>query len=203
MIRYPKKQAAALIKGKQEHEAAVAAYLLNPARCRHCGKAILPKEAEKPGTVRRRRFCSHGCAAAHNNRLYPKRRPEGECDECGTPVKIGRKWCSIKCKAADALRRKQAAAKKDVTRIVYWRQQQKQKAVDYKGGKCQICGYNRCIRALKFHHVDPATKEFAISGAGSTRSWEKLRAELDKCVLVCGNCHDEIHAGIVDIRGVG
>ena len=181
----------------------LAVYSLNPVCCKHCGKPILPKEGERPGSVRRKKFCDHGCAAAHNNRVYPKRKPEGECDECGELVKARRKWCSIKCKAAGALTRRREAAKVDVGRVVYWRQRQKQKAVEYKGGKCQICDYNKCIRALKFHHVDPTTKEFAISGTGKTRSWERIRAELDKCVLVCGNCHDEIHAGIVDIRGVG
>jgi hypothetical protein len=70
--------------------------------------------------------------------------------------------------------------------------------VDYKGGECQLCGYNRCLRALDFHHVDPATKRFHLAGSHN-RSWESLRAELDKCLLVCSNCHDEIEAGKAQI----
>lgn len=69
----------------------------------------------------------------------------------------------------------------------------KQQAIDYLGGKCCICGYDRCNAALDFHHRDPKTKEFAISGKGLTRSWDSLRVELDKCMLVCNRCHAEIH----------
>jgi 5-methylcytosine-specific restriction endonuclease McrA len=70
--------------------------------------------------------------------------------------------------------------------------------VAYKGGKCQLCGYSRCLRALDFHHVDPRTKRFTFSTA-SFRNWETVRAELDKCVLVCSNCHDELEAGETQI----
>lgn len=73
----------------------------------------------------------------------------------------------------------------------------KKKAVEYKGGKCQICGYNKCMRALTFHHIDPKTKSFGISGA--YKSWERLKPELDKCILVCQNCHAEIHDGLLKI----
>jgi hypothetical protein len=63
--------------------------------------------------------------------------------------------------------------------------------VEYKGGACQLCGYARCLRALDFHHLDPRTKKFSIAGS-HTRSWESLRQELDKCMLVCSNCHVDI-----------
>jgi 5-methylcytosine-specific restriction endonuclease McrA len=71
-----------------------------------------------------------------------------------------------------------------------------QKAIEYKGGKCIYCGYSKCSRALSFHHVNPSEKSFGISARGITRSWEKTRRELDKCVLVCSNCHAEIHDNI-------
>ena len=70
----------------------------------------------------------------------------------------------------------------------------KELAVHYKGGRCSICGYDRCIGALEFHHVDPNVKEFGI-GNGNTKSFEVLKKELDKCILVCANCHREIHHG--------
>ena len=73
----------------------------------------------------------------------------------------------------------------------------KQRLVDYKGGKCQICGYNRCINALEFHHVNPEEKDFTISGG--TKSFDTLKPEIDKCILVCSNCHREIHAGLIKI----
>lgn len=72
------------------------------------------------------------------------------------------------------------------------RRSMKKQAVKIKGGKCQICGYNKCIDALVFHHTDPLVKEFGLSN-GETRSWEKYLKELEKCILVCANCHAEIH----------
>jgi len=66
-------------------------------------------------------------------------------------------------------------------------------AVQYKGGKCEHCGYSKCVGALHFHHLDPKEKDFGIASKGYTRSWEKVKIELDKCILVCANCHSEIH----------
>lgn len=69
-------------------------------------------------------------------------------------------------------------------------------AVDYKGGKCEKCGYDKCIDALEFHHVDPANKDFSISHNGNTRSWDETKTEIDKCIMLCANCHREEHARI-------
>lgn len=69
----------------------------------------------------------------------------------------------------------------------------KELALEYKGNCCSICGYNKCKRALVFHHLDNYKKEFGIGQSGLTHSWEKLKKELDKCILVCANCHAEIH----------
>jgi predicted HNH restriction endonuclease len=69
------------------------------------------------------------------------------------------------------------------------------KSIDYKGGKCQLCGYNKCLDALEFHH-NQNVKNFGISSKGYTRSWEKVRQELDLCVLLCANCHREVEAGV-------
>ena len=73
---------------------------------------------------------------------------------------------------------------------------QREKLINSKGGCCNLCGYNKCYDALHFHHVDPATKEFVIAG-NHARAWELLIKEVDKCVLVCANCHAEIHAGLI------
>ena len=72
-------------------------------------------------------------------------------------------------------------------------------SIDYLGGKCCICGYNRCSAALDFHHRNEDEKEFGLSQNGMTRSWERTKKEIDKCVLVCANCHREIHAGILQL----
>lgn len=75
------------------------------------------------------------------------------------------------------------------------RRKVKQILVDEAGGRCRLCGYDRCIAALEFHHLDPTSKRFALSTRGVTRSLEKARAEAAKCVLVCANCHAEVEAG--------
>lgn len=75
----------------------------------------------------------------------------------------------------------------------------KDQCVEYMGGKCTICGYNKCTAAMVFHHLDPSTKEFAISGSAATFKWERIQAELDKCVLLCQNCHSEVHAGVAQL----
>ena len=75
-------------------------------------------------------------------------------------------------------------------------------ALLYGGGKCSICSYKRSKRALVFHHLDPTKKDFGLSMRGLTRSWEKMRAELDKCVLLCANCHAEVHDSITQLPKV-
>lgn len=72
------------------------------------------------------------------------------------------------------------------------RKRLKEKLVEYKGGKCERCGYDKCITALEFHHIDPNEKEFSI-GSKDVLSFEKCKKEVDKCMLLCANCHREIH----------
>lgn len=72
----------------------------------------------------------------------------------------------------------------------------KAKCVSHLGGSCISCGYNRCLRALEFHHVFPEEKTFGISD-GATRAWDKVEIELSKCVLLCSNCHREAEDGII------
>lgn len=71
------------------------------------------------------------------------------------------------------------------------------KYAEYKGGKCERpgCGYNRCLDALEFHHIDPKEKDPTFR---SFRYWglEKAKIELDKCLLLCAVCHREKHAGL-------
>lgn len=82
------------------------------------------------------------------------------------------------------------------------REKTKELLVEYKGGKCEICGYDRCVEALEFHHINPEEKDFGIGQKGYTRSIEKNKAEVDKCLLVCANCHREIHNGLIDINKI-
>lgn len=92
--------------------------------------------------------------------------------------KSGRKgqWKCLKCESELAVLKKQ---------------KYKLKMIEYKGGKCERCGYDKNISALDFHHIDPSTKKFTLSD--THHSWDETKKELDKCILVCANCHRELH----------
>ena len=65
------------------------------------------------------------------------------------------------------------------------------------GGKCQCCGYDKCSESLAFHHIDPKEKELGFGGLrANPKKWNIVVEELRKCILVCHNCHSEIHAGV-------
>ena len=71
------------------------------------------------------------------------------------------------------------------------RKNHKEKCISYKGNKCSICGYDKCIAALEFHHINPEEKEFNFNMPQS--NWRITKLELDKCILLCSNCHRELH----------
>ena len=102
------------------------------------------------------------------------------CVKCGNELS-GRqtRFCSQSCK--------------NNAGVVVKRQRNKEKYVEYLGGKCSRCEWNEHPAGLAFHHVNPADKSFQIS-TGVTRSWARVRVELDKCVLLCHNCHAVVHA---------
>ena len=75
----------------------------------------------------------------------------------------------------------------------------KQLAVLEGGGKCQICGYKKYTGALEFHHLKDKEKLFELSVRDLTKSWGKIVEEIHKCILVCSNCHREIHGGITKL----
>jgi transposase-like protein len=110
-----------------------------------------------------------------------------ECDRHGTTefVLEGRGY--YRCK------RCRAAA------VVRCRRRVKQILVEEAGGCCALCGYGRWIGALQFHHVDPTRKKFHIAYRGYSRSLDRSRAEAQKCVLLCANCHSEVEAGFATL----
>ncbi len=83
--------------------------------------------------------------------------------------------------------------------VTHYRQTMKLRGMEFLGGKCWVCGYSRCRAAMVFHHIDPMMKKFGIAD-GRTRGWSILVEELKKCALLCNRCHEEIHAGIVDLN---
>lgn len=70
-------------------------------------------------------------------------------------------------------------------------------AVLYKGGKCASCGYSKSFAALEFHHENPKEKDFTLSKNPNV-SWVKMKKEIDKCKLLCANCHREEHDHWID-----
>lgn len=75
--------------------------------------------------------------------------------------------------------------------VIDWRKRTKLKLIEYKGEKCEKCSYDKCVAALEFHHLGPNEKDFTISG--KSWSFERLKKEVDKCILICSNCHKEIY----------
>lgn len=89
---------------------------------------------------------------------------------------------------------KQERKKQNVNNVVNWKRRTKIKLLEYKGNKCVKCGYNKCLSALEFHHQDPKQKDFSISS--NSYSLNKMKIEVDKCDLLCSNCHREEHEKI-------
>jgi transposase len=110
-----------------------------------------------------------------------------QCPEHGETTFIRRNdgaWRCLKCRAEAVVAR---------------RQRVKAILVAEAGGCCQLCGYDRAVAALEFHHLDPSDKKFSIAARGVARSLEAARAEAAKCVLLCSNCHAEVETGVTPL----
>lgn len=91
------------------------------------------------------------------------------------------KFCSVECQ-------------RDFGKDIYLKSVGLRRKLKQEKGGCQICGYNKWESCLEWHHVDPGEKKYLISGMGSC-SDEEIKQEINKCVLLCCNCHQEIHRG--------
>ena len=81
------------------------------------------------------------------------------------------------------------------------RRKQRDKAIEYAGGCCQVhdCGYSKYSGCLAFHHRNPKKKLFSLDITAFAKNWKVLKKEIDKCILLCLNCHGEVHADITAI----
>lgn len=113
------------------------------------------------------------------------------CCQCSTKKELNKDNFYIRKDGRYHVWCKPCGRRKSIERL----REYKVACVEYKGGKCQICGYNKYFGALDFHHLDSSKKDFTI--AGSNKTLKGLKPELDKCVLLCSNCHRETHAGLV------
>lgn len=103
-------------------------------------------------------------------------------------VRDNGKFCSNRCKNRYYVTKRRKDLKKAL--------------VEYKGGKCEKCGYDKCIAAMDFHHKDPKEKEFGLSQKGLTKSLKVLKKEADKCLLLCANCHRETHDALGEFKDI-
>lgn len=146
---------------------------------------MFPVKIEIAGVLRNlknRRYCLT-CSPfkEHNTRPLPLELSEQKsCRFCNRPLRNARQNVCAPCSVTRSQRRR------------------KIRAVQYYGGKCIRCGYDKCPAVLTFDHRDPTIKEVAPSYAILKWSWDKTKKELDKCDLLCANCHGERHYGNPD-----
>lgn len=115
---------------------------------------------------------------------------ELNCIICDEPLS-GRKkrFCSQKCKNQSTNRKNQSKECQKQRAL-----DRKLKLIELKGNACSSCGYNKNVASLCFHHVDQNKKNFNLDGRKiSNSSWKKCLEEASKCILLCHNCHHELH----------
>lgn len=122
----------------------------------------------------------------------------GERKGCSqSTVKYWLKKHNLKTKATlKEKETKEEKRRKSVIAVSNRRRKVKLLALEYKGNKCSLCGYDKYVGALEFHHTDPNQKDYNLAKKGYTFSWKRIKEELDKCILVCANCHREIHGNL-------
>lgn len=124
-----------------------------------------------------------------------RRKTKVKCVVCKNIIpedyrKSGNHWCSDNCKSVHSKIKKEKRLEKarEKSKIAHL------KFMSYKEGMgCQICGYKKFGGSLDFHHKDPSQKEIRIAAKHWISNSEKIKKELDKCVLLCKNCHHEEH----------
>lgn len=141
----------------------------------------------------------HGCSAALDPHHADPRTKEFSLSAFGgsmTRLRSELAKCVLLC--ANCHRQRHAA--EDVNAkggpVVEFRRRLKARAVAYMGDACSGCGRAGHQAIFEFHHRDPSEKEFGITSDGIPHRWEKVVAELAKCVMLCANCHREVHAGV-------
>jgi hypothetical protein len=113
-----------------------------------------------------------------------------KCIHCGGKLN-GRqtKYCSRKCKNTFNNHNYQSYQSQQLRG-----RKRKLKLIELKGAACSNCGYSKNYSALEFHHINPNIKEFQLDLRSlSNRKWEIILKEVEKCILICSNCHSELH----------
>lgn len=116
------------------------------------------------------------------------------CKICGKELQGSQRlYCSSSCKQKGHYQDiKNNTNTSHSQYIRAWRR--KLKLLDIFGSHCEICGYNKNIAALEFHHKDSTQKEFKLDARKlANTKWENILIEAKKCQLLCSNCHRELH----------
>lgn len=108
--------------------------------------------------------------------------------------------CDMLCANCHRIRHAAEDVRSKGGAVVDYRRRLKVRAVEYMGGCCYECDVSGPSAIFDFHHVDGSDKRFGIGEDGIPRRWDKIVAELEKCVMLCANCHREVHAGVRTIR---
>lgn len=156
----------------------------NTFKCIKCNKIIRKSIGHRDNRTQRYKYCVE-CLPVGKHYMTAKSLHGKKliCKQCGEEYifksnsKVTKTRC-IKC----FNKRKRSANKR--------------RAVELKGGKCQLCGYNKYDGALSFHHVDSNEKSYNLKGSVS---WAKFESEINKCILLCFNCHQEVHGDVTKI----
>lgn len=111
--------------------------------------------------------------------------------------------CDLLCANCHRLRHALREASESVDAVTRHRRNRKLRAVAYMGSVCEGCGRGGHSSLFEFHHWNADEKDFGLSEHGIPHSWERTVAELAKCVMLCANCHREVHAGVRTIDRTG
>ena len=157
--------------------------------CLNCDKELTGKQVS---------YCCRKCLGIHTRSSRKRiRRLNGlKCLKCDKELITGqRKFCSNVCKCSYNYEHN----KEEYNENTYMKQKErgvsrKIELIKLLGGKCDICAYNKNIASLVFHHIDPSTKLFSLEMREmSSRPFDVLCKEVNKCRLLCANCHNELH----------
>jgi hypothetical protein len=170
-------------------------------KCPKCNVELYYKQQSQVVRATQKNSKCASCAAEDK----PKNGLHTTCAGCGAPIYKpkseirDRNFCSRKC--LNSITGEQSPAWKggklesrirETTRVKKIRKKLKQKGVDFLGGKCSNCGYNKCIASLDFHHPDQSQKDYLFS-AKYRGTWRDMKAKIKNCILLCANCHREHH----------
>ena len=108
--------------------------------------------------------------------------------------------CDLLCANCHRLRHTAILVARTGEDLADERRARKAKAVAMMGGVCFGCDIVSSHEVFEFHHMNASDKEFGISQDGVSRSWQTVVAELAKCVMLCANCHREVHAGVRELN---